>query len=332
MKTSEIVLKQRLDRMPQETDFTLIERDVGEDLATGQLLVRTHYLSLDPYMGQAIYGRHMGEPHPGPGDPLPGFSVGEVIASKDDRFAEGDLVVGKLGWAEAGVLEADQARRVDASLGTSIHLGLLGMPGLTAWAGVTQLLKIGAGDVFTLDAAAGAVGGTAGQLARILGAKAIGIAGGPDKCALVRDIYGFDDCVDYKDIGWVEALKIATDGGPTAHFENVGLSTLMPVLGMLRDYGRVVLCGLAEHYHQDGPKPSIPIGSIMMKRAQVLGLIVYDFAPRWAEWTEFARPHLKSGMLVEHNDVSDGLASAPAQFARLLAGQNRGKTLVRTGG
>lgn len=332
MKTSEIVLKHQLDRAPEEADFTLVEREISGDLAAGQLLVRVRYLSLDPYLGQAIYGRHMGEPHPNAGDSLPGYSVGEVVASTDGRYAKGDLVVGQVGWAEFGVIDAANARRVDRSLGVSVHLGVLGTPGLTAWAGVTQLLKVGAGDTFTVDAAAGAVGGVAGQLARILGARAVGIAGGEDKCSLVRNVYGFDDCVDYKADGWEDVLKTATERGPTAHFENVGLSTLNPIMGMLRDYGRVVLCGLAEHYHQDGARPSIPIGSIMLKRAQMLGLIVYDFFPRWEEWTEFARPHLQAGRLIEHNDVSEGLASAPTQFARLLAGRNLGKTLVNIGG
>ncbi|MFV3073652.1 zinc-binding dehydrogenase [Niveispirillum fermenti] len=328
-KSREVVLKHRIETKPVPTHFEIVERIVPDHPGDGKLLVRILYLTFDPYLGQAIRGQHMGEPHPDAGEPLPGYCVAEVVASGDSRFAKGDHVVGQAGWGEFGMMDAAGARKVDPSLGLAVHLGLLGTPGLTAWAGVTQLARVSQGDVFTIDAAAGAVGGTAGQLAKILGARAVGIAGGPEKCAQARDVYGFDDCIDYRQPDWIKALTAATGGGPSVHFENVGASVLLPVLSSLRIYGRVVLCGLAEHYHADGPRPTMPIGTIIGKRAHMLGLVVYDFFPRLAEWVAFATPHIKAGRLVELRDVSEGIDTAPQQFDRLLQGNNLGKTLVR---
>lgn len=328
-KTLEIVLKRQIEDLPTAADFELVERGRPTSAPSGQLLVRVLYLSLDPYIGSRLRGRHMGEPRPGPGERLPGSAVGEVIATGHPDFAVGDHVVGEAGWAEYGLVDASDARKVDPTLGVANHLGVLGMPGLTAWAGVTQLAKVGPGDVFTVDAAAGSVGGTAGQIARILGAKAVGIAGGADKVALVKDHYGFDEAIDYRAEGWIEALKAVTDGGPTVHFENVGLPLLQPVFNLLKLYGRVVLCGLSAHYHADGPPPQFGLGPIVGKRAQMLGLVVYDFYPRWAEWVATATPWLADGRLVQVADVAPTLAGAPLQFERLMNGANAGKTLVK---
>ncbi|RYF99546.1 MAG: NADP-dependent oxidoreductase, partial [Caulobacteraceae bacterium] len=285
----EVVLARPVTTKPCAADFAVVER-ATPDAGDGEILVRVAYLSLDPYIGSRLRGKHMGEPSPAPGESLPGFAVGEVVSSRHPGFAIGDHVVGECGWTELGVMRGDQARRVNASLPLSAHLGALGMPGLTAWAGVTQLAKVSEGDIFLVDAAAGAVGGTAGQIARNLGARAIGIAGGAAKCDLVRDAYGFDACIDYKQSGWQDAARLACGGGPTVHFENVGLSVLQSVMPMLRDYGRVVLCGLAEHYQSEGPPASLAIGAIIGKRAQMLGLVVYDFYPRLDEWVALATP------------------------------------------
>ncbi|MBI1684422.1 zinc-binding dehydrogenase [Caulobacter hibisci] len=330
-KTLEVVLKRTIEEIPTAADFEVVERAAPTSAPAGQLLVRVLYLSLDPYIGSRLRGRHMGEPRPGPGESLPGAAVAEVIASGHPDFVVGDHVVGEAGWTQVGLMNAAEVRKVDPSLGVSNHLGVLGMPGLTAWAGVTQLAKVGEGDVFTVDAAAGSVGGTAGQIAKILGAKAVGIAGGADKVAQVVQQYGFDAAVDYRSEGWVDQLKALTDGGPTVHFENVGLPILQPVFGLLKLYGRVVLCGLSAHYQVDGPPPQFGLGPIVGKRAQMLGLIVYDFYPRWAEWVKTAEPWIKDGRLVQVEDLGDGIETAPAQFERLMKGANSGKTLVKVG-
>lgn len=325
---NEVVLARPVTAKPGAGDFAVVERR-APNIGEREILVRVAYLSLDPYIGSRLRGKHMGEPAPAPGESLPGFCVGEVVASRHPDFAVGDHVVGECGWSELGVMAGDQARKVDASLPLSAHLGVLGMPGLTAWAGVTQLAKVTASDVFLVDAAAGAVGGTAGQIARNLGARAIGIAGGAAKCDLVRGAYGFEACVDYKQPGWQDAVKLACERGPSVHFENVGLSVLQSVMPMLRDYGRVVLCGLAEHYQVEGPPASLPIGAIIGKRAQMLGLVVYDFYPRLDEWLALATPWLAEGRLTYVEDVAGGLAAAPAHFEKLMAGDNIGKSIVK---
>ena len=324
----EVVLAGPVLSQPCADDFTLVESKAPEPQA-GEMLVRNRYLSLDPYLGSRLRGRHMGQPAPRPGERLPGFCVGEVTVSRHPDFAVGETVVGEIGWALFGRLRGDAARKVDPAVALSAHLGVLGMPGLTAWAGVTQLAKVKEGDVFVVDAASGAVGGTAGQIARRLGARVVGIAGGPAKCALVREVYGFDDCVDYRTDDWIGALKAACGSPPSVHFENVGLKVLGPVLDMLGDYGRVVLCGLADHYQSDAPPAALPLGRVVARRAQILGLVVYDFLPRFAEWTTLAAPWIAEGGLAYAEDVCDGLASAPRQFEKLMRGENLGKTLVR---
>ncbi len=326
----EVVLRRPVTAQPVAEDFEIVTRPVPDALE-GDLLVRSVYQSLDPYIGSRLRSKHMGEPAPGPGDPLPGFCVAEVLRSRHPDYSAGDYVVGECGWATVGVMTATAARKVDPTLPLAAHLGVLGMPGLTAWAGVTQLAQVGPDDVFLVDAAAGPVGGTAGQIARLLGARAIGIAGGASKCALVRDRYGFDSVIDYHQPDWPQALKQAAPQGPTVHFENVGVSVLLPVLQQLRLYGRVVLCGLAEHYQSDAPPPQMPVGIIVGKRARLLGLVVYDFYPRWAEWVALARPWLREGKLVAGEDIADGIKAAPAHFARLMQGANVGKALIRMG-
>jgi NADPH-dependent curcumin reductase CurA len=326
----EVVLSRPIRAQPVAADFTVVERPIPSPSA-GQLLVRVVYQSLDPYIGSRLRNKHMGEAAPDLGEPLPGFSVGEVVQSSHDDVPVGTYVVGECGWTNFGLMKGDAVRKVDPGLPLAAHLGVLGMPGLTAWAGVTQLAQVGAGDIFTVDAAAGCVGGTAGQIARNLGARAVGIAGGPEKCALVSGTYGFDAAVDYHQTGWVEALAAATTPGPTAHFENVGLSVLLPVLRSLQLYGRIVLCGLAQHYQSDAPPPEMPVGTIVGKRAKILGLVVYDYYARWSEWVDLARPWLLEGKLVAGEDIADGIEAAPAQFERLMQGLNIGKSLVRLG-
>jgi NADPH-dependent curcumin reductase CurA len=326
----EVVLKRAVQAQPVAADFEVIGKPVP-DPADGQLLVRCVYQSLDPYIGSRLRNKHMGEAAPQPGSALPGFSVGEVLRSRHPDIAKGDYVVGECGWTNFGLMAGNAVRKVDATLPLAAHLGVLGMPGLTAWAGVTQLAQVGPGDIFVVDAAAGSVGGTAGQIARNLGARALGIAGGAAKCAQVAGIYGFHACVDYHQAGWPDQLKELAGAGPTVHFENVGTSLLLPVLKLLQLYGRVVLCGLAEHYQSDAPPPEMPVGIIVGKRAKLMGLVVYDYYARWSEWVELARPWLADGRLVSGEDIVDGIPAAPDQFERLMRGQNVGKSLVRLG-
>jgi NADPH-dependent curcumin reductase CurA len=326
----QVVLKRAPASMPKAADFEVVACPMPAGPLAGGLLVRVIALSMDPYLGGRLRGRHMGEPAPAPGAKLPGFAVAEILESDADGFAPGDFVVTETGWSRYAAVPAAGTRKVSSGIvPVSAHLGVLGMPGLTAWAGVTQLAKVGPDDIFVVDAAGGAVGGTAGQIAKNLGARAIGIAGGGAKGALVTGTYGFDACIDYRAEGWQAKLKIACGAGPTVHFENVGESVLQTVFPMLQTYGRVVLCGLAEHYHADGNPPVLPVGPIVGKRAAIYGLVVYDFYDRLHEWVALVMPWIESGKLKFHEDASDGLDSAPAQFERMLRGQHLGKAIVR---
>jgi NADPH-dependent curcumin reductase CurA len=325
----EVVLARPALSIPTAADFTVVVRDALPPEGDGWLKVRPLYLSIDPYMGARIRGRHMGEPAPAPGESLPGFCVAEVEESRDPTFASGDHVVVEAGWTDRAWVRSDSARKVSTDIAPSLHLSVLGMPGLTAWAGMTQLARAGAGDVLTVNAAAGTVGGVAGQIARNLGGRAVGIAGGPEKCALVTDRYGFDACVDYRRNDWEAQLATAVGDGSTIHFENVGAGQLAVGIRLLKLYGRVVLCGLADHYHADAGPAVTAIGPLVGKRAAVFGLVVYDFYTRWAEWTALAEPWVKAGRLTIAEDIGEGLDSAGHQIERLMRGENLGKTLVK---
>jgi NADPH-dependent curcumin reductase CurA len=327
-----VTLKAALSAKPIAADFAMIEAPTPA-CPEGGVLVRVAYVSQDPYVGSRLRGRHMGEPAPKPmAEPIPAHIVGEVVDTKADGVAKGDWVASSEGgWSEYCALASGHFRKVDPRVEPkSLHVGVLGMPGLTAWAGVKQLAKVGAGDVFSVDAAAGPVGGTAGQIARILGAeRVVGIAGGPEKCAMVERHYGFDACVDYQQTDWVKAYEAALPQPASAHFENVGVAMAMTALARLKLYGRMVLCGLVDQYHADQPPPQLNAGLIVGKRASVMGLVVYDFYPRFDEFVAEAWPWIESGKLRYTEDLAIGLENAPALFEKLMAGKNIGKAVVK---
>lgn len=325
-------LKHAIDHKPSAADFAIIETDRPTCLEDG-VLVRVVHLSLDPYVGSRLRGRHMGEPAPEPmKGPIPGAIVGQVVESRASGFSEGDWVHAmEGGWQEYVALPAKDIRKLDPGLAPlAAHAGVLGMPGLTAWSGITQLAKVGPGDTVLVDAAAGPVGGTVGQIARIKGAdRVIGIAGGPEKCALVKDAYGFDACIDYKTDGWRDRLAEALPDGLTVFFENVSADMAMLALTHARTYARGVLCGLVDAYHTETQSQHpINAGLVIGKRAQLMGLVVYDFYPRWDEYIAEAAPWIANGSLKFAEDRVDGLDNAPALFERLMNGKNKGKAVV----
>lgn len=327
-----VTLKAAIDHKPRASDFALIE---AERLACpdGGLIVRTVHLSLDPYVGSRLRGRHMGETPPTPmRDAIPGGLVGQIVESRASGFSEGDWIhTMEGGWADYVALDAAHARKLDPAIAPlSAHAGVLGMPGLTAWAGMTQLAKVGAGDTVLVDAAAGPVGGTAGQIARLRGAeRVVGIAGGPEKCALVTDTYGFDACIDYKAEGWQDGLAAALPDGLSIFFENVSADMAMLALAHARLYARGVLCGLVDAYHGDTPSPhALNAGLIIGKRAQLFGLVVYDYYDRWDAFLDEIAPTVASGQIAFAEDRADGLENAPALLEKLMDGRNRGKAVV----
>ncbi|MEO1038486.1 MAG: NADP-dependent oxidoreductase [Pseudomonadota bacterium] len=327
----QVVLKAAIDHKPRAADFTLVDAD-RPACPDGGVVVKLEHVSMDPYVGTRLRGRHMGEPAPEPmREAIPGHGVGRVAESRAASHREGDLVyVMEAGWREFAAIPASDARLIEAGgLDAKTYLTVLGMPGLTAWAGTTQLAGARQGDIVLVDAAAGPVGASVGQIARARGAsKVIGIAGGAEKCALVTGQYRFDACLDYKAEGWREQLAKEAEPGVTLHFENVSVDMLMLALGNMQTYGRAVLCGLAAHYHADAPAPGLPVGLVIGKRAQLFGLVVYDFYDRWNLFLDECRPLARSGALTVAEDIAEGLDQAPAVFERLVDGRNVGKALI----
>lgn len=326
------VLKAPLTAAPVAADFEAIDVPVPH-CPEGGLLVRTVYLSLDPYIGSRLRGRHMGDPPPIPfQDAIPGAIVGEVIESRAPGIAAGDHVHAmEGGWQEFCALGRGTFRKLDpAAAPLRAHIGVLGMPGLTAWAGITRLAKVTAGDVVLVDAAAGAVGGTAGQIARLKGAaKVVGIAGGPEKCRVVTGTYGFDACIDYKIDGWQSRLRDALPEGASVFFENVSAEMAMIALSVSKPYVRGVLCGLADAYQAAAPQThALNAGAIIGKRAQMLGLVVYDFYPDWDHYVAEASGWIREGKLAFAEDAATGLDAAPDLMEKLMLGQNIGKPII----
>ena len=325
-------LRHAIDHKPVAGDFAIIDAERPACLEGG-LVVRVVHLSLDPYVGSRLRGRHMGEPAPTPMQgAIPGAVIGQVMESRSADFTEGDWVhVMEGGWQEFIAIPAVDARKIDPSVAPlAAHAGVLGMPGLTAWSGISQLAKVGKGDTVLVDAAAGPVGGTVGQIARIKGAdRVVGIAGGPEKCSLVTETYGFDACIDYKADGWRDRLAEALPDGLSVFFENVSADMAMLALTHARTYARGVLCGLVDAYHTETQSQHpLNAGLIIGKRAQLFGLVVYDFYTRWDEYVAEAAPWIASGQLKFAEDRADGLDNAPALFERLMNGQNKGKAVV----
>jgi len=294
--------------------------------------VKIKFISVDPYVGHQLNKGHMGAPPPEPETVMiPGGIVGEVIESQSSKAKVGDHIhaASAGGWAEFCAVHDDQYTVVDPKAAPlSAYAGILGMPGLTAWASVTQLARVYEGDVVAVNAAAGPVGGAVGQFSRMKGAKpVIGIAGGEKKCTMVEDMYGFDKCVDYKAKSWQEEYKEAAVDGITVHHENVGAEQLAFAMQNLNLYGRVILCGLAAHYHD--PEPArVLIGPIVGKRASVMGLVVYDYYSRWDEFRAEVAPWVKAGKVKIAEDIANGLSDGPKLMEKLMTGKNIGKCVI----
>lgn len=326
----QVVLKHKISAAPVATDFKDIEVDQPSCPEAG-ILVQVMYLSIDPYVGHLLNKGHMGSKPPAPGTgTIPAGIVGKVIESQSPKVKKGGYIHATNGWwAEYNVFYDDQYTVIDPEAAPlSAYAGILGMPGLTAWASVTQLARVQEGDIYAVNAAAGPVGGACGQFARMKGAKTvIGIAGGPVKCKLVKEVYGFDVCINYKTKKWKDDYQAAAPDGVTVHHENVGADQLAFAMQNLQHYGRVVLCGLAAHYHDPEPAMTL-IGPMVGKRASVQGLVVYDFYGRWDEFRKEVAPWVKSGKVTIAEDKVKGLKNAPKLMEKLMAGKNIGKCIV----
>jgi hypothetical protein len=298
-------------------------------LIEGQVLVRNQYLSLDPYMrGRMAEAKSYAAPQP-LDETMIGATAGEVVASRHPRIKPGDKVTGMLGWAEMGVADGALLRRVDTSrIPLSAYLGVLGMPGMTAWYGVHEILKPQAGQTVLVSAASGAVGSVVGQLAKLQGCRAVGIAGGPEKCAYVVDELGFDACVDYKAGKLKDDLKAAAPDGVDCLFENVGGMCLDAALPRMNAFGRIALCGLIAGYN--GEDTAIRnLRYLLTSRVTLRGFIVTEHMDLWPRGLSELGALVADGKIKYRESVAQGLAAAPEAFIGLLAGRNFGKQLVR---
>jgi len=298
-------------------------------LEEGQLLVRNRWLSLDPYMrGRMNEGRSYAEAQ-ALNETMVGGTAGEVVQSRHPGFAAGDRVVGYLGWQEYGVSDGRQLMKVDtAHVPLSAYLGAVGMPGVTAWYGLNRIIEPKAGETVVVSAASGAVGSVVGQLAKLSNCRAVGIAGGEEKCRYVVEELRFDACIDYKreDVG--KALKAAAPDGVDGYFENVGGEIMEAVLPRMNAFGRIALCGLIAGY--DGEP--IPIRNptwFLVSRLKLQGFIVSEHMQVWPQALKELGGHVGAGRIRYRESVAQGLQSAPEAFIGLLKGRNFGKQLVK---
>jgi NADPH-dependent curcumin reductase len=335
MQNQQIVLASRPAGEPTVDNFRLVETSVPA-LADGQVLVRHHYLSLDPYMrGRMNDGKSYAQPQPLDAVMI-GGTVGEVVESRHPGFAAGDRVVGMGGWQQYSVVDATQLgmlRKVDTThIPLAAYLGAVGMPGVTAWVGLTQIIAPKEGETVVVDAASGAVGSAVGQLAKARGCRVVGLAGGADKCAYVKDELGFDACIDYRqhpDLkSMLRALKEAAPNGIDGHFENVGGLILDAVMLRMNAFGRIAFCGMIAGYNGE-PIPMANPSLILVSRLKLQGFIVSEHMNLWPQALKELGTMVATGKLKYRETVAEGLAAAPEAFLGLLKGRNFGKQLVK---
>ncbi len=329
------VLAERPEGEPDENTLRLETNDVPMP-RSGQMLLRNLFLSLDPYMR----GRMSDAPSYAPpveiGEVMVGGTVSEVVRSDIDGFEEGDWVVAFGGWQDYALSDGKGVINMGKDPeNPSWALGVLGMPGLTAWAGLTQIGQPKAGETLVVAAASGPVGATVGQVGKILGCRVVGIAGGPEKGTHVVENLGFDACIDYKAEGFPEALKAAVPEGIDIYFENVGGEVFDAVLPLLNTSARIPVCGLISQYNAtslpEGPdRLNLLLGTILRKRMTVRGFIVFeDFGHLYAEFAKQMGEWVKEGRIQYREEVIRGLEEAPSALIGLLRGEAFGKRVIR---
>lgn len=328
MRNRQVVLASRPKGVADESNFRIVETEVPPP-GLGEVLTRVRWLSLDPYMrGRMDEGGSYAAPQR-VGEVMMGGTVAEVLESRYPRLRAGDLVVGTAGWQEYQVTDGATLRRIDTSvIPASAYLGCVGMPGVTAWYGLGRLGEPRAGETVVVSAAAGAVGSVVGQLARIMGCRAVGIAGGPAKCDHVVRELGFDACVDYRSPTFREDLAAATPKRIDVLFENVGGALLDASLARMNPFGRVALCGLIAGY-EGNEIPLRNVRSILVNRLRVQGFIVSDHMELWPQALSELSAHVAAGRIRYRETIAEGLERAPAAFLAMLKGANLGKQLVR---
>jgi NADPH-dependent curcumin reductase len=326
-----VLLKSRPVGLPKPSDFEIVEQPVPAP-KDGEMLTRTVYLSLDPYMRGRISGVKSYAKGVDPGELMVGGTVSEVLESKHPSFKPGDYVQGYDGWQTHAISNGAGVRKLDPAVAPiSTALGVLGMPGMTAYVGLLDIGQPQPGETVVVSAASGAVGAVVGQIAKLKGCRAVGIAGSKDKCEYVVNELGFDACVNYKTDALVPALSAACPKGIDVYFENVGGEVTEAVMQLLNPFSRIPLCGLISMYNATSPGPGPSWRHLLTNRVLVKGFIVSDHLDRMPAFLADVSKWVREGALKFREDIADGLASAPSAFIGLLQGKNFGKMLVRVG-
>ncbi|MET9464171.1 NADP-dependent oxidoreductase [Streptomyces sp. NPDC006544] len=324
-------LVRRPQGWPVAEDFALREAPVNAEPAAGRILVRNLHMSVDPYMRGRMNDAKSYVPPFQLDQPMQGGAVGEIVASAAEGFAVGDHVLHPLGWREYAELDAAHATKVDASLAPlSAYLGVLGMPGLTAYAGLFEVASFKEGDSVFVSGAAGAVGSLVGQFAKIKGAsRVIGSAGSGEKVTLLTEKYGFDTAFNYKDAPVAEQLPKAAPDGIDVYFDNVGGDHLEAALTSLNAFGRATLCGAIAHYNDTEAAPGPRnLMNVIGKRLRLQGILVSDHAALQPQFVQDVAGWLRSGQLVADETVVEGVENATEAFLGMLRGENTGKMIV----
>ena len=323
-----VTLAARPVGFPKASDFAFDEVEVGEP-GPGEVLVRTLWVSVDPYQRSRMSEARSYAKSLELGDVITSQSIGEVIESHDGRYSPGDLVVGQLGWQEYAVARAGSVRRVPELLDPpTLALHVVGATGMTAYFGLLDVGRPKPGDTVVVSGAAGAVGQVVGQIAKLAGCRTVGIAGGPDKCTDCAS-YGYDVALDYKDTGFREALKSACAEGVDVYFDNVGGELSGAVHRRLNVGARIVVCGQVSQYNLERPEPTFHPALMIVFRARMEGFLVSDYAHRFDEAALRLARWVAEGKIRWREDVTEGLENAPAAFMGMLRGENRGKALVK---
>lgn len=329
-----IILVERPQGMPDERHLKLESAPIPTP-GEGQVLLKTIYLSLDPYMrGRMSAARSYAKPVE-IGEVMEGGTVSQVVASRHPDWKEGDIVLARSGWQLYALSDGEGLRRLDPDLAPiSTALGVLGMPGFTAYVGLLELGQPKEGETVVVSAASGAVGSVVGQIAKLKGCRVVGIAGADDKCDYVVDELGFDAAVNYRDEDFESKLRAACPDGIDIYFENVGGKVLNAVIGLLNDFSRIPVCGLIAHYNDTALPPGpdqLPrlMRAVLTHRVMIRGFIQFDFAPRFPDFLRDMGKWVRTGKVKYREDIVEGLENAVSAFQGLLTGRNRGKLLVR---
>ncbi len=304
----------------------------------GQMLLRTLYLSLDPYMRGRMSDAPSYAPPVAIGGTMVGGTIARVVTSSVKGFTPGDTVLSYSGWQDYALSDGTGVTNLGRDpQNPSWALGVLGMPGFTAWAGLREIGKPEPGETLVVAAATGPVGATVGQIAKLWGCTTIGVAGGPDKCAYATKTLGFDACIDHKSPDFPARLKAATPKGIDIYYENVGGKVFDAVLPLLNSFARVPVCGIVSQYNAtslpDGPdRLPLLFGAILRKKLTIRGFIIFDnFAPLYPDFASEMQGWIAAGKIHYREDITDGLENAPAAFGRMLSGESFGKSVIRVG-